>query len=504
MMEHDLQSGLDDEQGRGGEPGPDVPLVAGYQRLEDAILDECFPEVDLALRRGRHIHKGDEAWFRFLSEAQGLLEPFYRRYGCELEQRSDGYFFLLPVSDGLGKRHLGVPEMIVGQGLALCYLDPQSVQSGGVVTREELLNQLAAVMGTDALMNTLNPKRKRVDERVMQRTVRQKVNEALRRLSLLGFVELLDAEQLRLAPSLMRFAEPVRGLDAPSEALKRLIERGEVSLGPGDVEPRDGEEELDEAEDGVDASEASAAAGTSAAGDEGIDADPHEALAADLRADADFSFGDPHEALAADLHADADSSFGADPHEAADLGADADSSFNGDPGAPPDSAARAVPEPIADPYADLFDDVGADPDARGLESDDASGAARDETLGLDSAALREQSLSAGGEAGATAEHGEHEPASESPPRPALASPTGTYEGFPANDRGHAAEDDDEAGGGADHGRGELDGAGSASIDGASHDGPWGDDTARTAGTDRSTFEHGEIDFHWDTVPDEEA
>src|SRR5687768_13280494 len=100
-------------------------------------------------------------------------------------------------------------------------------------------------MGTDALMHTLNPKRKRADERVMQRTVRQKVNEALRRLAQLGFVELLDGEQLRLWPSLMRFAEPVRGLDAPSEALKRMLARGEVSLGPGDADEADADGESD-------------------------------------------------------------------------------------------------------------------------------------------------------------------------------------------------------------------------------------------------------------------
>ena len=219
---------------------PAGPARTSFRQLEDVILDDSFPEVDLALRRGRHIHPGDERWYEFLLDAQGLLEPFYRRFGCALEQRNDGYFFLLPVGDGLSKRHLGVPEMIVGQGLALCFLDPRTVPAGGVIAREELLNQLASVMGTDALMRALNPKRKRADERVMQRTVRQKVNEALRRLSLLGFVELLDGDQLRLWPSLMRFAEPVRGLDAPSEALKRLIERGEVSLGPGDDadEPR--------------------------------------------------------------------------------------------------------------------------------------------------------------------------------------------------------------------------------------------------------------------------
>jgi chromosome partition protein MukE len=238
----------------------------GFHQLEDVIADASFPEVDLALRRGRHVHQGDEPWYDFLLEAQPLLETFYRRYGCELERRSDGYFFLLPLTDSLGKRHLGVPEMIVGQGLALCFLEPKSVQSGGVVTREELLNQLAHVMGTDALMRTLNPKRKRADERVMQRTVRQKVNEALRRLSQLGFVEILEGDQLRLWPSLMRFAEPVRGLDAPSEALKRLIERGEVSLGPGDAEDSEPDVLADaDSEPTVDADSETAADGDSAA-----------------------------------------------------------------------------------------------------------------------------------------------------------------------------------------------------------------------------------------------
>jgi chromosome partition protein MukE len=274
------------------------PARFGFRQLEDVISDESFPDVDLALRRGRHVHQGDERWYDFLLEAQPFLEAFYRRYGCELEQRSDGYFFLLPVTDSLGKRHLGVPEMIVGQGLALCFLEPRSVQSGGVVAREELLNQLAHVMGTDALMRALNPKRKRADERLMQRTVRQKVNEALRRLSQLGFVELLDGDQLRLWPSLMRFAEPVRGLDAPSEALKRLIERGEVSIGPGDADD--------------------------------TEADPIEAVAADTDTDAD-----------ADSASDAD----ADPSAASAIESDADG--DADP-----SAASAV-ESDADGDADL-------------------------------------------------------------------------------------------------------------------------------------------------------
>jgi chromosome partition protein MukE len=220
-----------------------------FSDLGQVVEDENFPAVDLALRRGRHVHKDDERWYAFLTEAHPLLDGFYRRYGCELVQRSDGYFFLLPLGDELGKRHLSVAEMIVGQGLALAYLDPRSVEKGCVIGRDDLLGQLAAAMGVDALMRALNPKRKRVDERVMQRTVRQKVNEALRRLEQLGFVEQQEGDRLRLPASLMRFAEPVRGLEAPSEALAKLLERGEISLAPGDdgSSEEDGNAESDDA-----------------------------------------------------------------------------------------------------------------------------------------------------------------------------------------------------------------------------------------------------------------
>jgi len=207
-----------------------------FQQIGDVVADESFPGVDLALRRGRHIHKGDERWYAFLFDAQALLEQFYGRYGYELIHRSDGYFFLLPANEALGKRQLSVAEMIVGQGLALAYLEPSRLEQGGLSSREELINLLASAMGSDALLHALAPQKKRPDERVAQRNARNKVGEALRRLEQLGFVELLEGDQLRLAPSLLRFAEPVRGLEAPSEALRELIERGEVSVGGEEAE----------------------------------------------------------------------------------------------------------------------------------------------------------------------------------------------------------------------------------------------------------------------------
>ena len=138
-------------------------MSEAFSQIGDVVADESFPAVDLALRRGRHIHKGDESWYAFLFDAQPLLEQFYGRYGYELIHRSDGYFFLLPANEALGKRQLSVPEMIVGQGLALAYLEPSRLEKGGIISREELLNQLASAMGADALLRTLAPQKKRPD-----------------------------------------------------------------------------------------------------------------------------------------------------------------------------------------------------------------------------------------------------------------------------------------------------------------------------------------------------
>lgn len=207
-----------------------------FEDLAQVVEHELFPDVDLALRRGRHIDRDDAAWYGFLSDAQAQLERFYRRYGAELVQRTDGFFFLLPSGDKLGRRHLSPSEMLVGQGLTLLYLDPATVEQGGVTTRDALLSQLSATMGTEQLMAAFNAaKKKRLDERVAQEMVRSRVSEAIRRLAGLGFVELLPDERMRLRASLMRFAEPVRGSGADLEALNKLVASGEVALTDDEV-----------------------------------------------------------------------------------------------------------------------------------------------------------------------------------------------------------------------------------------------------------------------------
>lgn len=204
---------------------------SAFPTLEAAIADDHFPEVDLMLRRGRHVGRDDGTAYDYLVDAQALLEEFYRRFGCELVQQSDGYFYLLPSGDRLGRRQLSVAEMLVGQTLALAYLDPATLQHGGLVDREVLLQRLSGLLGTEVLVRTLNPRKRKYDERIAAETVRTQVGEALRRLADLGFVDLIDEERLRLRPALMRFAEPVRGLQDPQAALERLVARGEALLG---------------------------------------------------------------------------------------------------------------------------------------------------------------------------------------------------------------------------------------------------------------------------------
>jgi chromosome partition protein MukE len=224
-------------------------IVSGaYVLLEDAIGVEVFPEVDLALRRGRHIDRDDTDWYAFLVDASGVLEPFYRRYGCDLVHKTDGYFYLLPTDDRLGRRHLSPSEMLVGQALALLWLDPATVEHGGCVTREQVLAQLAGIMGADSLVRAMNPTRRRRDERVEQENVRTKVGEAIRRLGSLGFVELADEARLKLRPALMRFADPVRGAVAPEKALAQLVAEGEIALVGDDDSGLDAEDDSNEGE----------------------------------------------------------------------------------------------------------------------------------------------------------------------------------------------------------------------------------------------------------------
>jgi chromosome partition protein MukE len=248
-------------------------MSSRFASLEEIISDPAFPEIDVALRRGRHIDRDDGDWYTLVSDAQDHLEPFYRRYGCELVARSDGYFHLLPTGDQLSRRHLTAGEMLLGQTLALQYLDPSTVQSGGVMTREQALARLAGLVDDRQLAKALEPRRRRFDdERVVHEIIRRGVGVAIRRLASLGFIEILDDAHIRLRAPLLRFADPVRGLADASEAMERLIARGEIVdlSANGDGSDDDGRDDdgSDDDGNGADVDEDDGEAGDATGADE--------------------------------------------------------------------------------------------------------------------------------------------------------------------------------------------------------------------------------------------
>ena len=208
---------------------------SGYERIEDVILDALFPEVDLALRAGRHIDVDEGGRYELLHDALALLEPFYQRYGWELVRSPAGYFFLLPLSEKLPRKHLTTGEMLVGQALALLYLDPVTLETAGSATRSQIVEILQHLVGEERLYLELHPRRRRLDERIAGESVRREIDKAIRSLANLGFCDLVDEERLKLRTPVLRFAEPVQAMEAPTEALARLVARGRAALGEAPV-----------------------------------------------------------------------------------------------------------------------------------------------------------------------------------------------------------------------------------------------------------------------------
>lgn len=200
-----------------------------YPSLADAVCDPLFPEVDVALRQGRHIHRGETERYAFLSDANDHLERWYKKYGCDLVRTADGYFYLLPHGDKIRRRQLSLFEMLIGKVLALLYLEPAMLQRGGVIERALVLQSLVTLVGQENLMRHLNPRRKRRDERTEQEQVRHELRRALQSLCELGICERVDDENFRLHPPVLRFAESVRTAVDRSEALREMIRAGKAA-----------------------------------------------------------------------------------------------------------------------------------------------------------------------------------------------------------------------------------------------------------------------------------
>ncbi len=204
-----------------------------FQSLEAVIRDPLFAQLDLDLRRGRHVGAEDGAAFQLLVDGEVHLEAFYEAYGCDLVRGPERFYYLLPRGDKLGRAHLSRGDMLIGQVLAALALDPSTITRGGVISRTDLLTRLDMLVETADLVRALKSGRRSADERGAEEFVRARVGTVLRNLEALGFVDLRDGDLVRLRSALFRFVDPVRVRGELSASLERLERAGEVIVGTG-------------------------------------------------------------------------------------------------------------------------------------------------------------------------------------------------------------------------------------------------------------------------------
>lgn len=230
-------------------------LDSDFADLAAVIADPLFPTLDQALRSGQHIDQHQPGAFQYLRLAQPWLEAHYARYGADLIYAPDGFFYLRPVGDRLPVSRLGAPEMLVGQSLALFYLEPATLEQGHV-TQSQVMERLRDLLGEEQLILGLLPRTRGYSARHRtEQRARQAVATALRRLTRLGFIRALDEDRFELGAALMRFAEPARGAEDLHAAVARLVSGGEFDwegAAPTEGGPL---RALDGAEDGEEADE---------------------------------------------------------------------------------------------------------------------------------------------------------------------------------------------------------------------------------------------------------
>lgn len=224
-----------------------------YQHLVDVLDDPAFPDVDLALRGGRHIGPEDLDEHALVERSADLLADFYQRYGCRLACTSESVYHLVNDQGRLPRRTLSAGEMLVGQTLALLYLSPEVMAEAGEIPEQRLLEVLEELITpVERLVGLLVQGRKAgKNTEVDSKKARQAVATAVHRLSRLGFVDRVG-DNLLPRKAILRFTDPVRHQDDPHAGLAQLVGAGGVVLitnGPDSSAEDDDQPETDEEAD---------------------------------------------------------------------------------------------------------------------------------------------------------------------------------------------------------------------------------------------------------------
>jgi chromosome partition protein MukE len=206
-----------------------------HKEMTDVYLDPLFPELDVALRQGKHLGKESDPFaYDFLSCNEEALWSIFERYRVAFVRGPEGYFYLRPHSDNdlapLGWRHLSKLDMLVGLALSYMYIDPEWLETGRRIPETRILTLLEQILGTKQLLRYAR-RRRGQDEETDAAKLKESCSASLNTLERLGFIRREgrrdSAVVIPLSP-IMRFADPVRSSGPTAEAIERLIREGEI------------------------------------------------------------------------------------------------------------------------------------------------------------------------------------------------------------------------------------------------------------------------------------
>ena len=197
-----------------------------YNTLELVITDKLFPKIDVSLRRGYHIDIEDINEFSFIQDTYAFLSAFYRQFNAELVYADEGYYYLIPKDDKfIRSKRIDKITMVIGQILAMMKLEPENLKESGWLPTEKIADKMTMLLNKEQIsllfsrsVNTDLDKNRLLDE----------IRTSLRQLKRMGMLVLESnaANRVRPCASIMRFADPVKGLENPLVSQMALIQKG--------------------------------------------------------------------------------------------------------------------------------------------------------------------------------------------------------------------------------------------------------------------------------------
>ena len=202
-----------------------------------------FAEIDVALRRGKHISRSDITSYEFVTQNFDAFEEFYAAYGVRLIQHPDGFFFLLARGSMMPTRVLRQSAMHLGMFIALKKQDPELTRTDGQMSISGLIQDLETSVPAETLAKIYAPKQKASleGERIHSEVIR-----TLKVLQELDFIE-MQGDTLTPLDAVNRFMELARHSNAPNEIGKAGLEvqRGVVFGLQGEVEGEESDDSTD-------------------------------------------------------------------------------------------------------------------------------------------------------------------------------------------------------------------------------------------------------------------